>query len=330
MFTKLEQRSCIKIDMARGRSAQECCVKHHHLRPSLRRKRRHLVVQNPIILHDNARSDTTAAVKDLLRRCQWKILEHPPSPTTSPLTHSSRDTDVRGQRTQSVSLDQESSSQCTMVQGQFARCSVLSLRVLQLSRAVASWSKASCLGFALWNARWFESSWEKTFSHEISANAWDRCPPSIVMHLGATIVAKIRFRKPAITAGRIIVLTTQYLHSGWFGRPPPRKATLLVWKKRASIAGSIKDRNKLAARRYQTNDELKDAVTAADITSQQLRKMSPEDVPIRLGTIANVPHFCKDYHSITHLLTSSLAFKEPGGSLPPSHKPANGPYPEQD
>ncbi|KAJ4443292.1 hypothetical protein ANN_04960 [Periplaneta americana] len=56
-----------------------------HLRPALRRKRRHLVVQNPIILHDNARSHTAAAVKDLLRRWQWEILEHPPySPDKSP------------------------------------------------------------------------------------------------------------------------------------------------------------------------------------------------------------------------------------------------------
>ncbi|KAJ4431732.1 hypothetical protein ANN_20334 [Periplaneta americana] len=143
MFTKLEQRSWIKIEVARGRSAQECfqglreacgdaalpyrtvarwvkafreglvgsAVKmkfivaydidgvilhhavpprqtvnadyycrflQHHLRPALRRKRRHLVVQNPIILHDNARSHTAAAVKDLLRRWQWEILEHPP------------------------------------------------------------------------------------------------------------------------------------------------------------------------------------------------------------------------------------------------------------
>ncbi|KAJ4445346.1 hypothetical protein ANN_07151 [Periplaneta americana] len=54
-----------------------------------------------------------------------------------------------------------------------------------LSRAVASWSKASSLGLALRNARWFESSWEKKFSHEISASVWDRCPPSIVMHLGS-------------------------------------------------------------------------------------------------------------------------------------------------
>ena len=44
---------------------------------STRRKRRHLVVQNPIILHDNARSHTAAAVTDLLRRWQWEILEHP-------------------------------------------------------------------------------------------------------------------------------------------------------------------------------------------------------------------------------------------------------------
>ncbi|KAJ4436308.1 hypothetical protein ANN_18939 [Periplaneta americana] len=50
----------------------------HQLRPALRRKRRHLVVQNPIILHDNARSHTTAAVKDFLHRWQWEILEHPP------------------------------------------------------------------------------------------------------------------------------------------------------------------------------------------------------------------------------------------------------------
>ena len=35
-----------------------------------------LVVQNPIILHDNARSHT-AAVTDLLRRWQWEILEYP-------------------------------------------------------------------------------------------------------------------------------------------------------------------------------------------------------------------------------------------------------------
>ncbi|KAJ4435296.1 hypothetical protein ANN_17906 [Periplaneta americana] len=53
------------------------------------------------------------------------------------------------------------------------------------SRAVASWSKAFRLGLALRNARWFESSWAKKFSHEISASVWDRCPPSIVMHLGS-------------------------------------------------------------------------------------------------------------------------------------------------
>ena len=50
----------------------------HHLHPALRRKRRHLVVQNTITLHDNARSHTAAAVTDLLRRWQWEILEHTP------------------------------------------------------------------------------------------------------------------------------------------------------------------------------------------------------------------------------------------------------------
>ncbi|KAJ4442473.1 hypothetical protein ANN_04059 [Periplaneta americana] len=62
-----------------------CRFLQHHLRPALRRKRRHLVVQNPIILHDNARSHTAAAVKDLLHRWLWEILEHPPySPDMSP------------------------------------------------------------------------------------------------------------------------------------------------------------------------------------------------------------------------------------------------------
>ncbi|KAJ4430148.1 hypothetical protein ANN_22358 [Periplaneta americana] len=62
-----------------------CRFLQHHLLPALRRKRRHLVVQNPIILHDNARSHTAAAVKDLLRRWHWEILEHPPySPDMSP------------------------------------------------------------------------------------------------------------------------------------------------------------------------------------------------------------------------------------------------------
>ncbi|KAJ4438033.1 hypothetical protein ANN_13972 [Periplaneta americana] len=60
-------------------------VKHHHLRPALRRKQRHLVVQNPIILHDNARSHTAAAVKDLLRRWKCEILEYPSySPDINP------------------------------------------------------------------------------------------------------------------------------------------------------------------------------------------------------------------------------------------------------
>ena len=40
---------------------------------------KHLAIQNPIILHGNARSHT-AAVTDLLRRWQWEILEHLPYP----------------------------------------------------------------------------------------------------------------------------------------------------------------------------------------------------------------------------------------------------------
>ena len=46
---------------------------------------RHLMVQNPVILHDNARSHTDAAVTELLLCWQWEILDHPPySPNMSP------------------------------------------------------------------------------------------------------------------------------------------------------------------------------------------------------------------------------------------------------
>ena len=55
------------------------------LQPALGRKWRHLVVQNPIILHDNARSHTASVAMNLLCHWQWGILEHPPySPHMSP------------------------------------------------------------------------------------------------------------------------------------------------------------------------------------------------------------------------------------------------------
>ncbi|KAJ4437144.1 hypothetical protein ANN_17279 [Periplaneta americana] len=60
------------------------------------------------------------------------------------------------------------------------------------------WSKASCLGLALRNSRWFESSWG---NHEISAIVWDRCSPNIVMHLGNCGRYRNRLRKPAIRPG---------------------------------------------------------------------------------------------------------------------------------
>ena len=37
-----------------------------------------LVMQNPIILHDNAKNHAVAAITDLLCSWHWKILEHPP------------------------------------------------------------------------------------------------------------------------------------------------------------------------------------------------------------------------------------------------------------
>ncbi|KAJ4439281.1 hypothetical protein ANN_07401 [Periplaneta americana] len=70
-----------------------------------------------------------------------------------------------------------------------------SAKLVKLSRAVALWSKASCPGPALRNALWFESSWGKKFSHEISASVWDRCPSSIVMHLGSYDRSDIKNRQ---------------------------------------------------------------------------------------------------------------------------------------
>ena len=58
------------------KAAYNCTFLQYHLRPALRRKRRHLAVQNPIILHDNATSHTAATVADLLSRWQREILEH--------------------------------------------------------------------------------------------------------------------------------------------------------------------------------------------------------------------------------------------------------------
>ena len=51
-------------------AAYYCTFLQRYFRPAVRRKRRHLVVQNPIILHDNARTHTAATIMDLLRR--WK------------------------------------------------------------------------------------------------------------------------------------------------------------------------------------------------------------------------------------------------------------------
>ena len=69
-------------------TAYYCIFLQHHLCPALRRKRWHLVVQNPIILNDNSRSHTAAAVMDHLCHWQWEILEHPLySPDMSPCNY---------------------------------------------------------------------------------------------------------------------------------------------------------------------------------------------------------------------------------------------------
>ncbi|PNF15400.1 hypothetical protein B7P43_G00941, partial [Cryptotermes secundus] len=66
-------------------AAYYCNFLHNSLRSALRRKRQYLLATNPIILHDNARAHTADAVKDLLRRWRWEILQHSPySPDMSP------------------------------------------------------------------------------------------------------------------------------------------------------------------------------------------------------------------------------------------------------
>ncbi|KAJ4439934.1 hypothetical protein ANN_08065 [Periplaneta americana] len=68
------------------------------------------------------------------------------------------------------------------------RLDLKTYKVVLIAIGPAPWRrglKASSLEHALRNARWFESSWGKKFSHEISGSVWDRCPPSIVMHLGS-------------------------------------------------------------------------------------------------------------------------------------------------
>ncbi|KAJ4428987.1 hypothetical protein ANN_25983 [Periplaneta americana] len=96
-----------------------------------------------------------------------------------------------------------------------------------MSRAVASWSKASYLGLTLRNARWFQSSWGKKFSHEISTSVWDRCPPSIMMHLGSydrcvdfntewhlrTIDFLVRSKMPGVSAMTIGAAATRATNS---------------------------------------------------------------------------------------------------------------------
>ena len=65
--------------------AYYCTFLQHHLHPVIRWKQRHLVINTQIILHDDARSHTAAAVTDLLRRWHWEILEYPPyAPYMSP------------------------------------------------------------------------------------------------------------------------------------------------------------------------------------------------------------------------------------------------------
>ena len=66
-------------------AAYKCTFLQHYLPLALKRKRRQLLIQNPIILHCRARSHTSAAITELLRRFQWDILDHPLySPDRSP------------------------------------------------------------------------------------------------------------------------------------------------------------------------------------------------------------------------------------------------------
>ena len=73
-------------------AAYYCKFLQHHLHPELRKKLWHLVVQNPIMFHDNARSHTATAVMDLLHCWKWEILKHPPWPPVLLSLHQSERT----------------------------------------------------------------------------------------------------------------------------------------------------------------------------------------------------------------------------------------------
>lgn len=73
-------------------------------------------------------------------------------------------------------------------------------------RALASWSKASCLGLTLHNACWFESSWGRNFLMTFQPVYGTYVHPALWWILGATISSKILVQKPAITIAHIILL----------------------------------------------------------------------------------------------------------------------------
>ena len=70
-------RCTSKADWQTVNAAYYCTFLQHHSRTALRRKRQ-VMVKNPIIFHNTERNHTTAAVTDILCRWQWEILENPP------------------------------------------------------------------------------------------------------------------------------------------------------------------------------------------------------------------------------------------------------------
>ena len=68
-----------------------CNFLEHNFRPALRKKRRHVLQNAPIILHDNARPHAAQPVTNLFDRWGWEVLYHPPySADLSPFDYDQR------------------------------------------------------------------------------------------------------------------------------------------------------------------------------------------------------------------------------------------------
>ncbi|KAJ4452070.1 hypothetical protein ANN_03586 [Periplaneta americana] len=207
-------------------------------------------------------------------------------------------------------------------------------------------------GLALRNARWFESSWGKKLSHEISASVWDRCPPSIVMHLGSydsrleqilkNVACSLTWLFNDAVSTILLFSIDGIVDSEMvFGEMMPRIRHRLP-NIRLTIGKILKNptswlfNDAASTTRLFSVDEIDDSEIIFDEMRPRIRQRLPcihiTNAQFCIGNrnFGDVVANRNPPDILTYVHTYLLAFKEPGGSLPPSHKPAIGPYPEQD